>query len=144
MIPFKNLSRKDNDALLKFPAYISQLAASSDDKLDETEKQAAIKFSHTKTFSCEPILAEFYKEADKVFEKNIEQLDKELPKELRSREAAIKKALSDLERIVLKMGAEYTLAMHRSMISFKAHVSKAHHNVLVDFIFPLPMPGLTE
>ena len=61
---FINLSVHEKDALLKFPAYISLLAAECDDKLDEEEKKAAIKLSHIKTFSCDPLLAEFYKESD--------------------------------------------------------------------------------
>ena len=140
---FINLSVQENEALLKFPAYISLLAANSDDKLDESEKKSAIKLSHTKTFSCDPLLVEFYKEADRVFKNNIEQLDKDLPKEKNRRESAIKKKLSNLEKIVSKLGNEYTSAMHRSMKSFKEHISKAHHNVLVDFIFPVPIKGLT-
>jgi hypothetical protein len=100
MNPFKNLSVQENEELLKFPAYISQLAANSDDKLDEADKTLAAKFAHTKTFSCDPLLAEFYKEADKFFENNIEKLDNNLPKEKGSREAAIKKGLLNLEKIV--------------------------------------------
>jgi hypothetical protein len=144
MIPFKNLSIQEYEALLKFPVYISLLAASSDYKPDKIEKMAAIKFAHMKTFSCDPLLDEFYEAADKVFESNMEQLDKELPEESDDRKAAIKKELLNLERIVLKLGKEYTSIMHRSMKSFKEHVSKAHHNVLVDFIFPVPIPGLTD
>jgi hypothetical protein len=144
MIPFKNLSIQEYEALLRFPVYISLLAASSDYKPDKIEKMAALKFAHIKTFSCDPLLAEFYKSADKVFKRNLEQLDKELPEEIDDRKAEIKKELSKIERIVLKLGKEYTSTMHRSMKSFKEHVSKAHHNVLVDFIFPVPIPGLTD
>jgi len=67
-----------------------------------------------------------------------------LPTEKDFREAAIKKELLKLEKIVQKLGKDYTLTMHSSMKSFKEHVSKAHHNVLTNFIFPLPIPGLTE
>jgi hypothetical protein len=48
----------------------------------------------------------------------------------------------NLDKIVLKPGQEYASIMHRSMKSFKDHVSKAHHNVLIDFIFPMPIKGL--
>lgn len=144
MNQFKNLSLHDNEALLKFPAYISMLAANSDDKLDETEKKVAIKFAHTKTFSCDPLLSDFYNEADKVFENNIIQLDYALPKDVKSRDAAIKNELLNIDKIVLKLGKKYAKVMHKSMQSFKDHVSKAHHNVLVDFIFPIPIPGLTD
>jgi hypothetical protein len=144
MKPFNKLSREENKALLKFPAYISLLAANNDGKLDEIQKKSAIKFAHTKTFSSDPLLAVFYREADKVFENNIKQLDKDLPIGEEYREAAIKKELLNLEKIVSKLGKKYTSTIHSSMESFKDHVSKAHHSVLVDFVLPLSIPGLTE
>jgi hypothetical protein len=141
---FKNLSIRENKALLNFPAYISLLAANNDGILDEAEKKSAIKLTHIKTFSCDPLLTEFYKETDKVFEVNIEKIDEALPKEKDARERIIKRELLKLEKIVLKLGEEYTSTMHRSMKSFKEHVSKAHHNVLLDFIFPISIPGITD
>jgi hypothetical protein len=143
MNPFKELTDLENKALLNFPVFVSLLAANSDNKLDDTEKESAIKFSHIKTYSCNLLLTEFYREADKVFEKNIEQLNKKLPREEAAREAALKKELIKLEAIVLKLGEKYTTVMHQSMESFKKYVSKAHHSVLVDFIFPMPIKGLT-
>ena len=80
MKAFSNISEDENKELLKFPAYISLMAANCDDSLDKTEKKSAIKFSHTKTFSCDPHLKEFYKQADNVFANNIEELDNALPK----------------------------------------------------------------
>lgn len=77
MEPFKNLSVQQNEALLKFPAYISLPTANNDGRLDEAEKKAAIKIAYIKTFSGDPILAAFFREADKVFENNIGQLDNE-------------------------------------------------------------------
>lgn len=144
MKQFNNLSVSDKTELLKFPAYISMLAAGANDKLDEEEKIAAIKLSYTSTFSCDPYLVEFYEEVDKVFEKNIEQLERVLPKEKDRREVAIKKELVNIEKILSKLGKKYVSIMRLSMNTFKEHVSKAHHNVLVDFIFPIPIPGLTE
>jgi hypothetical protein len=144
MIPFNDLTLKENAELLKFPAYISMLAANCNDKLDEAERKTAIKFAHTKTFSCDPLLIQFYREADKNFEKTIVQINKELPTEKVSREAAIKKKLLTLEKLVTKLGKEYSSIMRQSMKTFKEHVSKAHHNVLIDFIFPISIPGLPD
>ncbi|MEO7049909.1 MAG: hypothetical protein ABI091_31685 [Ferruginibacter sp.] len=139
----KNISKKEHEELLKFPVYISLLAANSDNKLDEAEKKSAIKFSHIKTYSSDPLLTSFYEDADKVFEKNIQQMDKDLPSGKEKRDIAIKKELLRLEKIIMKLGKEYTTVMHRSMKSFKDHVSKAHHNVFEDFVFPMPIKGLT-
>lgn len=143
MKPFNNLTAKENTALLKFPAYISILAAFSNDELDDAEKKTAIKFAHTKTFSCNPALSDFYNESERVFKDNIEQLDKDLPRDKEHRTTAIKKELLKLDKILLKLGKGYIHIMHHSMNSFKEHVSRAHHNVLVDFVLPLPIPGLT-
>jgi hypothetical protein len=142
MKQFNNLSKQEKEELLKFAAYISLLAANSDGQLDQLEEKSAIKFSHIKTFSSDPLLTEFYKEADRVFKTNIEKIDKMLPDEMKKREVAIKTELLNLDKIVLKPGQEYASIMHRSMKSFKDHVSKAHHNVLIDFIFPMPIKGL--
>jgi hypothetical protein len=144
MKPFNTLTSQENETLLKFPAYMSILAAFSNGKLDENEKKTAIKFARTLSFSCDPILTEFYKEAYKAFEKNLEQLNKELPKEKDSREAAIKKELLNLEEIAQKLGNEYISALNRSMNSFKEHVSKAHYIPLTDFVLPLKALGLTD
>ncbi len=136
MNSFKNLSVKEKRALLKFPAYISLLAANNDGRLDKAEKKVAVKFSHIKTFSSDPLLTDFYADADKNFEKDIEQIDKEIPEGREQREEAIRSELAELEKIVAKLGKEYVSIMHHSMKSFKDHVSKAHHNVLMDFLFP--------
>lgn len=144
MNPLANLTKHETEALLKFPIYISLLAANNNGKLDEAEKKSAIRFSHIKTYSCDPLLISFYEAADKNFEENLLQLDKSLPVIKEERTVIIKKKLLEIEIIVMKLEEKYAAAMHRSMKSFKAHVSKAHHNVLVDFIFPLPMEGLTN
>jgi len=52
--------------------------------------------------------------------------------------------LLKLEKIVRRLGKEYSSTMHHSMKSFTEHVSKAHHNVLLDFIIPVSIPGLYE
>ena len=69
MKPFKTLTLDENKTLLKFPAYISLFAANWNRNLDEVEKNSAIRFDYIKTFSYDPLLAEFYKEADKVFKR---------------------------------------------------------------------------
>jgi hypothetical protein len=141
MKPFKELTESQNKKLLKLPCLISLLAANY--KLDTKERQAAIKFSHIKTYSCDPLLFKFYEEADKYFENNILQLDKDLPFEKLEREAEINKELIILENLVQKLDGENVSAIHSCMNSFKEHVSQAHHNILQDFIFPIPIKGLS-
>lgn len=144
MVNYRSLSPGDKKALLKFPAYISILAANSDATLDDEEKASAIQLMHTKTYSCHPLLAPFYKEAGENFKATIEQLDATLPKDRESRDIAIRNELAGIEIIVLKFSKGYARVMRRSIHSFVEHVSKAHHNALFDFIFPIPITGITE
>jgi len=138
------LSESEKRMLLKFPAYISLLAANNDVKLNKNEKEKAIKFCHIKTYTCNPLLYGFYEEAEKAFEKNINDLDSELPEEKTEREKRIKIDLTKIESILLKLDPKYAAVMHHSMESFKQHVSKAHRNILEYFLFPLPLNGLTD
>ncbi len=138
------LTETEKKSLLKFPAYITLLATNRDMGLDAKAKNVSIKFAHMKTFTCDPILNDFYKEAEKVFEENLTELNNELPKGKEKREDEINKELLSLEPILLKLGREYAATMHRSMKSFKDHVSKAHHSILEDFIFPIPIKGLND
>lgn len=137
------LSKQEHDLLLLFPAYISLLAANTDGVIDQKELFSANELAHTKAFSCDPLLHDFYEEVNLTFEQTLENLDKSLPIGKEGRATAIKSKLLNIESIMLKLGAEYTICMHQSMKSFKEHVSKAHHNVLVDFIFPIPIKGLS-
>lgn len=141
---FEKLTGREKDLLLKFPAYITLLAANHDNGMDETEKKEAIHLSHIKTYSSDPLLREFYKEADKVFEKNILQLNSELPKEKSARSLQIKMELSELENILSRMEKSFASSLRQSMASFKDHVSKAHNNALEYFMFPIPIKGITE
>ena len=84
------------------------------------------------------------KNSKKVIEKNMLQIGRDLPKAAESRESAILEEILNLEKILSVLGPDYNLAMHRSMKTFKTHVAKAHHSVIEDFVFPIPIPGLTD
>ncbi|MBK5279446.1 MAG: hypothetical protein JJE09_11350 [Bacteroidia bacterium] len=143
-IDFKNLRPREYELLLKFPAYVSLLAANTDGELDNIEKRSAIEFAHVKTYSCDPLLADFFKEVDKSFERTLQELNNSLPLGKVNRDAIIKSKLLDIEDIVLKLGPENMAIVHKSMKAFKEHISRAHHNILIDFLFPIPIPGLSD
>lgn len=143
MIQFKNLYPTEYKMLLQFPAYVSLLAANQNGYLDEVEKQAAIELTHVKSFCGDPLLIEFFKDVEVDFSENMINLDYRLPIGKGQREHAIKNELKKLEDILALLPAPYVAAMHQCMKSFKEHVSQAHHNVLVDFLFPISIKGLS-
>jgi hypothetical protein len=142
MITFEKLSKADQTEFLKFPAYISLLAANKDGVTDPQEIKTSIDFDHMKTYTCNPMLAGFYEKADRVFKDNFVELDNELPKGKEDRDLAILAKLGMLEKLLLKFDKVYAATMHQSMKSFKEHVSAAHQNFLESFIFPIPIKGL--
>jgi hypothetical protein len=144
MRSFDDLNPAEKDLLLKFPVYVSMLAAEKNDHLDKIEKRTAIQFCHIKTFTCDPLLSQFYREAEKKFETNINEVDSTLPTDKAEREEIITNELAKIERILLKLGTDYALVMRQSMTSFKNHVSRAHRNILEYFVFPLPINGITD
>jgi hypothetical protein len=141
MKPFYDLTDEENKQLLLLPVYIT-LKVLSDGKEDEKNaREAAVRFAHTKTFSCDPLLIPFYREVDKNFEQSLENVHTQLPKEKMERKTAIENELRLIDRIVYKLDEQYVEVIHRSMKSFGEHVAKTQNNVISNFVFPMPMPG---
>lgn len=142
---YANLSTHEKDKLLKFPAYITLLAANADGKLDNREKQKATEFANIKNYDDkEPLLVKYYAEVTENFKQNLEYIDAQLPADKDQREEALKQQIAEIETILNKLGSEYVKAMHRSMQSFMDYVSKAHDSVFEHFVFPLSIKGFTE
>lgn len=141
---FNDLNENDRKQLLKFPAYITLLAVNPQTHLDRRQKKEAARFSHIKTFSCDPLLRDFYKAADSEFLQNIEDIDGNLHTNVEEREQVIKEKLSELEELLGKMDTDFALVFHKSMRQFKDHVSKAYRNILEYFLFPLPLEGISD
>jgi hypothetical protein len=141
---FKDLSRQEKDQLIRFPVYISLLAASKDYLLDRKEKHSVVHLTHIKTFACDPVLADYYAEVDKDFESAIFESTNRLPQDKEQREIAIKRELGKLENLLRKLDVDYAIRMRYSLRAYKDHVSKAHRNVLEYFLFPLPIGGITD
>ncbi|MDG1276137.1 MAG: hypothetical protein P8O16_02575 [Algoriphagus sp.] len=143
-VDFKNLSKREYQLLLNFPVYVSLLAANTDGKMDNAEKLSAIEFAHIKSYSCDPLLADFFQEVDKSFEKTLQELNNSLPQSKAKRDVAIKAELLKIESLVSKLEPETIAVIHKSMKAFKEHISLAHHNVLIDFLFPLQIFGISD
>jgi len=141
---FTNLSHEEQAQLLKFPAYISLLAANLDGELDAVEKNAAIELTHIRSYKSDEVLSGFYREVEKNFEETITNIDAQLPQDKDAREIEIMENLGKIELILSKLGYSYSKKMHESMRTFKNHVSNAHGNILERFVIPIPIKGITE
>jgi hypothetical protein len=141
---FNNLSEYEKKLLLDYPIYISLLASNKDGGLDKEEKDAAIELYKIKTHVSNPLLEEYYSLEAKQFENRLLELNSKLPMERTERNTVIKKELESLSRVLLKVDGKYSQALTTSMQTFKEHVSTAHRNALSNFIFPIPIQGLSD
>ena len=143
MNELKKLSQEEKEMLFKAPAYVSLLATNTS-QMDEQEKNAAFNLSHIKTFSSIPLLRQFYTEAEKEFNVNIDLLNASLPKDKHQREDIIKSELAKLEPIFAKLESDYSASLIQSFTLYANYVSRAHDNILESFVIPFYIKGLTS
>lgn len=141
---FENLDKEERQQLLNYPVYVSLLASNTDGGADEREKEEAVHLTHLKTFSGDPLLRDYFREAELQFSARLSELNEELPKEKFAREAALKSELKKIEGVLTKVDERYSRALHKSMRSYAQHVSHAHRNVLEWFLIPFYIKGLTD
>lgn len=141
---YSDLNESEKKQLLKLPAYMSLLTSTTEAGIDKEEKNTAVKITHVKAYSSDPILVDFYKEAESVFEKTITDLDAKLPHNREERKIAIQLELNKLESLLSKLDPDFVSALRRSIRSYDYYISKAHQNVMEYFIFPMPIDGISD
>lgn len=134
------LSQEDRDILLKAPAVVAILAAISDDgEVSKHEKSESIKLSHLRTYTSEPVLHNYYKEAEKVFENHFDQIMASLPAEWKEKEDFLEAELTQLKVVLPKLNDVYAKELVNSLKSFAKHVFKSNASFLDYFVLPVFM-----
>ncbi len=141
---FEKLTASEQDILLKAPAIVSLLAASGTGKINEWEKSDAIKLAHLKTYSANSLLIPYYKEAERVFEKNFEVMAKKYAPFDEPKRAMMQNEIEDVNDVIAKLDDAFAVTLHASLEEYAEHVKKAYKGLVVNFLFPFPIPGLTE
>ena len=142
---FEKLTPSEEDILLKAPSIVSLLAASGTGQINEWEKSDAIKLAHLKTYSASPLLIPYYKEVEEVFEKNFEEMAKKYTPFDESKRGMMQKEIDEVNNVIAKLDdAFYAATLHKSLVRYAEHVKKAYKGLVVNFLFPFPIPGLTE
>lgn len=143
IIQFEKLTDEERELLLKAPALLSVLAASGDRKISDTQIADAKRLAHLKTFTAKPLLLSYYDEVEKRFNKNFDATVKKYAPFDTSKRDALKKEIDVVNAIISKLDPEYAALLHKSLAGYADHVRRADHNVAEDFIFPIPIKGLT-
>jgi hypothetical protein len=139
---FENLTSDERELLLKTPVLLSVLASCSNKQINAVQKADAIKLSHLKPFTADPSLITFYIEVEKTFEQDFE----EIASQYRPFDGAscnrLKDQIKQTHPVLKKLDGDYASKLLRSFEKYERHVKRAAHNVIEDFIFPVPIPGL--
>jgi hypothetical protein len=139
---FENLTIEERDLLFKAPVLLSILASCSNREINKSQKADAIKLSHLKPFTADPSLVPFYVEVEKIFEQQFESISKQHSPFGEAGCDQLKNQVKKISPILKKLNRDYASKLLRSFEKYERHVKRAAHNVVEDFIFPVPIPGL--
>lgn len=132
------LDQIDRDILLRAPSVVALLAAVSDDgEVSDNEKAASVRLAHLRTYTSKPILHNYYKEVDKVFEEHFENILSQLPEDWKEKERFLENRLLNLDPVLLKLDKVYADELISSLKSFAKHVFKSNSNFLQNFLLPI-------
>lgn len=143
IIQFEKLTAQEQELLFKAPVLVSVLASCSFNEVNKTQKADAIKLAHLKTFTAMPLLLPYYNEVEKRFKELFEAAIKEYAPFDENKINALKNEMDKVNLVTKKLDTEYAQALHKSLEKYANHVKRSTHSVFVDFLIPLPIPGLT-
>ncbi len=138
------LTTEDREFLYKAPVLVSVLASCSFKEINRAQKADAIKLSHLRTFTADPLLLSYYAEVERNFRSQFEIIAKEYYPFDENKRNALKGEIERVNHILGKLEKTYSETLYKSLESYSKHVKKATHTIFQDFIFPVPIPGLTD
>lgn len=145
MVPqLDKLTPAEREQLLKAPVWISVLAACRNKEVNKAQKQDAIQLAHFKTYTAHPLLLSFYREVEKTFAPDLDHAIKEYFPFDEDAISRLKKKLSHVQLITTRLDKQYADVLLKSFEKYERHVKRAGHSVFEDFIFPIPISGLTK
>lgn len=141
---FEKLTKEEWDLLIKAPILVSVLAASYDNEVSSSQKADAIELAHIKSYSADPLLKDYYKEVETNFREHFEEIVKKYAPFDDAKREALKKEISVINKVISKLDKNFALLLHKSLSGYAEHVKHAENNLLVNFIFPIPIHGFIE
>ena len=141
---FEKLTEEEQALLLKAPVLVSVLAACSFNYVNKAQKADAIKLAHFKTFTAAPVLLPYYIEVDKTFREEFDATVQQYFPFDDEKRNQLKKEISRVNKVIARLDKDYAAILHKSLEKYARHVNKAAHSIFEDFIFPIPIPGLSN
>ena len=140
---FQKLSNEERELLFNAPVLISVLASCSLNDINVSQRSGYIKMAHLKTFTAILILGPYYEEVEKDFNERFEAATKKYFPFDQNRRIALKKEIVSVNFLIERMNTEYAYDLQKSLEEYTRHIRKAAYSIFRDFIFPVPLTGLT-
>ena len=139
---FETLTEEEQELLLRAPVLVSVMSSCSYNNVNHLKKEDAIKLSHINTFTADPMLIPYYKEVEKNFKEKFEAtVAKYFPFDHEKRQELLNE-INQVSAVIGKLDLKFANTLRRSLDLFAKHVRNAH-SVIRDFMFPIPIQGLT-
>ena len=132
---FEALTDEEQELLLSAPVLVSVMSSCSYNNVNHLKKEDAIKLSHIKTFTADPMLIPYYKEKFEATVARFFPFDHDKRQELLNE-------INRVSAVIGKLDTKFANTLRRSLDLFAKHVRNAH-SVIRDFMFPIPIQGLT-
>ncbi len=122
---FSALNQEQYSELKEALGLITVLIAGADGKIDEHELNWAEKLTSIRSYAEPEELNEFYESIEGNFSEKLDQLIKELPKDVDKRQEILAERLSSLNDILPLLDNETAYSLYESFLSFAKHIAKA-------------------
>ena len=139
---FENLNVEEQELLLKAPALVSVVSSCSYNTVNDLKKEDAIKLSHIKTFTADPLLIPYYMEVEKNFRVEFDAIVTRFFPFDQKKRMELQNEVNKVSKVIEKLDAKFAHVLRRSLDRYAKHVRNAH-TVIRDFMFPIPIPGLS-
>jgi hypothetical protein len=141
--PFEKLSAEEKKLVYQAPAMVSVLASCQGEKILPARKLDALKLAHMKSFTADPSLLFYYKKVEDSFENDFNEIAHKYEPFSTEKRHLLKNQVEKISHLIKKLDPAFGTLFARSLRKYADHVRKADHSVFQDFIFPVPIPGLS-
>lgn len=122
----ENLTEEETKLFFNAPIYVALSAALEDGEITKAERRDAISLVHLRTFTSDPILHSYYKEAEVDFKEKLDEVISSLPEEKEDSRSLLESKMNSINSILTKVDSTFASELKRNLKSFAKHVANVN------------------
>lgn len=131
-----NLSETEKTLLFRAPVIITLLAAGRDGKISELQRSEAIKRADIKAFAAPEMLRNYYAEAAKNFERDLDAVVGEYAPLNDNSLKRLEREVDDINHIISKLEPALADALRKSLAAYARHIHNADADFVANYLLP--------